>query len=1705
MQQFVLVPVELNSTFSKPVYYSFTSLYDDSREYSLFPPPSVIIDPVPDSLNSVPRLSSLHPLNNNSFLSLSLAEHRQHIKLEIFNICSPGIPSSRPVIFTFNEQILPHPAVYIDEFNHLNLLMVLSSGGVFRFAFPGPNYFGSFKSVDKPQTKKSSKSLDDIFDAEELPKFAFYQIKTVLSSQQRLSANSELTLKSLPVIVTSPDLDTVLVGCANGSLLLCEYSHKLDSEPLECDISELNYISTFRSIVSYTPRKFLSAFSSYSDANNANAESSPQQPISLTTAVIDDTLAFALCRDQKIRISSLIFKRVIKVVSLHTILSNPTSPEQPSEAVSSLLPNIIGPYLQVFRQSNSDGTFKIAAFIPSGNTIDTDPNTTSAFIKQSLQNLAVGDPLFIFFNGKIDGSNGSVTEFQPYLARACSFENNNEKEGFGVDDVLVDFKLFSTSSKRDDSVETDSNRVVYKLWTCWDRRKDSFVRITTVPEDSFSQVSARDKYLPESKAATPEDAMDLEIYGDRWLTVPTNSEDMVDLSDLEFYLQTQSSNELYLKYIFDESRFSFSVLQQAVIQYFTGLAMNEVMYNTWEGLREIVSGYIGSNITANDIPANGGIRTEDDETISIVSNTLRIQGGDMLASYAALQQEEWVRFLSLCVQLQSGANQAVGIHWDPTTNAVLLLTRGGLFFFRECTTIEILQAVADHRIDTGLFSMIPEKVFEVNQLTGVPDFLTSSLSHSQLISRQLRGDYVNGFAKIVAFIKENSTPADILTAELDLCQITLARAPPGKILHDLYSKDIADKYLYDILENPDLRKTLCGLIRGCSDVVHLVSKLLSIVKSVAFDDQSKETAVIPTWLRYSNSSNLIDTAISKSFIQISEANLQFIRNLVLVLSLIVAVESESGIPHVSSNLLAEALVVYQCAFVTSSLCKRTVVVGGNTKGSAEDEVVSGISKMSVSTNIRDSTDSSSQKRIISAPLFLMQNFYLLEIDFKTAPAFLNFPKLIRLATKILSQRLGIFSEVSKNLKSTNELDIAYWKASSIATISRTVLKLVRTLDLAAGRVSVPAISPTSITANILVEDLLNLVPKTAGSWYLLGRCYLKSSSFKKAKFAFEKASCGLKWRNSEDAEMLPAESTDDELWSGDDLMEKVIPAEIISGGIVAYYGHVMHLFSDRGCDEMVLVYARLALHSLIGVGSESSEPDANKIMSLRKTIFTHSLRMGAYEEAYVSMMSITDLKIKRSCAEVFIARLCEQHEFNRIISSQFPFTGLQSEVEKTLQTKASTGSVYPIPQREDSESKPNYYKILFAYYISRENYKNASLTMFQYGRRLAAIIPVVAAQLSKKASLGKNIKQLAPGSSLYDIIAEQGRSYLSALNALSLVNEDMRWLLHDESAMSKVPETIRKRRKVTSNLSSSVGNVEEISDEEKVVQEPSLANIQNTEIQTNVILLHDIRCEYKLAMAKLELSETFPHVLEMVASVANKQNENGMSTMDNIVILLVKINQFTVAIDIANLFAKPLDEIFTAYAARCIAIQTAEIDGRQVEELDWKIAGGTWDGTPSQCAWQNLRELLRKHDKAATGYSCHRAVAVKIMQTDLKSALPLWLVQFFKENEPEFLIREYMKCGLIDEATYFTISFLRFISESKITQTKTFGHWLPYTLLDKLLAVLRLQTQTDPGSESKDIDESTKYLFGKLRESMNAYVLKMREDGDVILKGGKLV
>ncbi|GAA5854614.1 hypothetical protein JCM9279_005711 [Rhodotorula babjevae] len=539
---------------------------------------------------------------------------------------------------------------------------------------------------------------------------------------------------------------------------------------------------------------------------------------------------------------------------------------------------------------------------------------------------------------------------------------------------------------------------------------------------------------------------------------------------------------------------------------------------------------------------------------------------------------------------------------------------------------------------------------------------------------------------------------------------------------------------------------------------------------------------------------------------------------------------------------------------------------------------------------------------------------------------------------------------------------------------------------AAGRISA---SPAATVLGLRLQQLVlpvqaaqwvGMWPRTAGMSYVCGRAALDALAGEDAMAQLEAAASGLYG-----AELILSGGDDDgEAEDEDEALEAlllVLPAEV-GTSLARYYIHVVGLFASTPFDAAVAGFAQLALDALEleGVKDEGAE------MDLWTKLFRSHAALGQYDLAYQVVMSVPHHETQMTCLAHLISVVCENGA--AALLTTYSFSGLEAELERNLSFRA---------RNSDPLAPPNYYKVLYAYHVAKGDFRSAGTVMFQQGRRLG--------------ELG------ARQGSFHELAKLQCQSYLAATNALALVPKDHAWI----AVMSSDDgERGNKRRKVA-----------QLIPEDEF--DPAVASRP-----LEVLELTDLRKEYCVALARLQLADEFPEL----------ERTSFHLEPESVVALFSQLASFDQAFQAGRILDVDLSSLFEAVTERCV---TLALHGDSVEDAAWVVQSeeaATWEGTLSSKAWRLLERHLARHDDPVTFR--YRLVALeRTLATNRGAKPPSFLTDYLKDHDLPALLRVLIKYDRLDDAFSFS---LQAVKTSSTTATQ-FSSSTPYSIYDQLLAI----------------------------------------------------
>ncbi|KAL4225759.1 hypothetical protein ACF0H5_016448 [Mactra antiquata] len=489
---------------------------------------------------------------------------------------------------------------------------------------------------------------------------------------------------------------------------------------------------------------------------------------------------------------------------------------------------------------------------------------------------------------------------------------------------------------------------------------------------------------------------------------------------------------------------------------------------------------------------------------------------------------------------------------------------------------------------------------------------------------------------------------------------------------------------------------------------------------------------------------------------------------------------------------------------------------------------------------------------------------------------------------------------------------------------------------------------------------------------------------------------------------------------------------------VLYYLKVIRQFEEYSAPDVVITLARNAK-----TVAEDNDPN---LPTLYSKVFKYQLELGHNTEAYNAMIENPDPSRRKDCLRQLLINLCDRGDLQSLVD--FKYTDLEDEVETILESRARCMDL----------TTHNYYDLLYAFHIYKNNYRKAGSVMYEQGMRLGCEVP------------GKQGLQ------------RQAQCYLSALNALRLVKPEYSWI---------IKPTLVSKQNLGAGDSYMRSSKRGIDGEQ----------IDNTVSKFQILELHDIEKEFMLVDARLRLLATDNDPSLLAGSTPGA---------DEMVRLLLNAGMYDRAVIVSRAFDLPLNPIFESLTLRCINLAKNSSYYMRGDN-DYTSQAWEWlktnnltltnisrENSSADEAWQLLQQYLDKYEDRKGQY--HRCAASKLLTYGF--TLPAWLVNSYKGLNSAELLKLYIDHNLLEEGVNLCKEYIEAVLDtfkgvdSQLFQIKgclrneALSVWLPYTSIDKLLQAL------DEHKQNSHVDKMNK----SLQTLLNIYVTKLRERSETVLQ-----
>ncbi|XP_072978371.1 nuclear pore complex protein NUP160 isoform X2 [Typha angustifolia] len=519
-----------------------------------------------------------------------------------------------------------------------------------------------------------------------------------------------------------------------------------------------------------------------------------------------------------------------------------------------------------------------------------------------------------------------------------------------------------------------------------------------------------------------------------------------------------------------------------------------------------------------------------------------------------------------------------------------------------------------------------------------------------------------------------------------------------------------------------------------------------------------------------------------------------------------------------------------------------------------------------------------------------------------------------------------------------------------------------------------------------------------------------------------------------------------------------------------YYQWAMQIFEQYGMSEGACQFALAALEQVDVVAGldddEHPEPSSTTRGRLWANVFKFTLDLKRYQDAYCAIISNPDEDSKYVCLRRFVIVLCELGATKVLCDGEIPFVGLVEKVEQELFWKA---------ERSDVSSKPNIYKVLYAFEAYRNNWKKAASYMYRYCLRL-----------KKEVNLEGNRH-------IPSVLQERLHALSVVINALQLVDCAYAWIdspykYDDQGSQYKRPRNVLAENSASEISSDSCG----------------------LQFCINVDVLEK---EYVLTSAQY-----------LLALVNDKYKMSGSQALPNLVDVLIQENFYDMAFTIILKFWKgsalkrEMERAFVAISQECCPNRVGP-SGAHVNASNFLLPSSEDEAAKAKDSpvihqfkgnsqWEKLEIYLEKYRKLHPRLPV--TVAETLLYTDPQIELPLWLVQIFKggrramswgmtgqESDPATLFRLYIDYGRHAEATNLLLEYLESFASLRpadvINRKRMSSVWFPYTAIERLWCQLEKMQ-----SSGHMVDQCDK-LKQLIRGALMSYLKQVEVDSEDVL------
>ncbi|KAH7103030.1 nucleoporin Nup120/160-domain-containing protein [Auriculariales sp. MPI-PUGE-AT-0066] len=423
-------------------------------------------------------------------------------------------------------------------------------------------------------------------------------------------------------------------------------------------------------------------------------------------------------------------------------------------------------------------------------------------------------------------------------------------------------------------------------------------------------------------------------------------------------------------------------------------------------------------------------------------------------------------------------------------------------------------------------------------------------------------------------------------------------------------------------------------------------------------------------------------------------------------------------------------------------------------------------------------------------------------------------------------------------------------------------------------------------------------------------------------------------------------------------------------------------------------------------------------------IFRGYVALNEYEEAYMTLVATPHQTLRRESVNHLVQAMCEADSIDRLLALNF--MSFADDVEAALSFKA---------RNAEPLSRPLYAHILYAWYTHRGDLRSAAQTMYLQARKIGDLID---------------------SEHYEDLSTKHIQALLVAINALSIVEPRNAWFT--VPLVAETGRENRKRRRLAHHIPE-----DKFSPGSKAME---------------LVQLEDLRWEYNLVLARLDIWRIDPAAFGTSLQV---------SAVD-VVAAYSRKNLFANAFRTGRALDQDLAHVFVRLSQQCVRLTARDVLIAGDESWDWLLSDEVEPspGTLAQKAWRYVELALERHDVPGKNFPYRKAVLEGVLDQDRCDCIPSWLSKFFEDNQPDYLIRTWLKYGYLLRALETSLKLVRTANSTLLTDVPRHAgvSLLPYALLDEVLAACE---------SVEEVKSTTKPWRDELRLELKARVKRMQK------------